>query len=227
MLAFPLVKCCLHRRGSLSSISGPERPRQPPYLREHSASVGDFTKWSNHSDIFSALQTFDLLQPDRTVLWFSQKESVNFSIRRVFFFCFLCLFFSSLSRFVSRSSSVLSRGTYSVIFQPLNKTSFPVKTFFFHPLRHPCLLHCFATNLLLLPSFSFPPFFPPSLFFPPRFISRFSWTPSMRYAIYRHRYGRLSLLTVSTLIPSRPLPVSVLTLKTSRRAVCCSVGCMY
>lgn len=99
----------------------------------------------------------------------------------------------------------------------------------FYPLLHPpwplnaSSPLCYALFLLLL-LFSFSPF-PTS---PPSFISPFSWTPTMRYSVYRHRYGRLSLLTVST--PNAPhppvhFPGSILTSATGRRTVCCSVGC--
>ena len=73
------------------------------------------------------------------------------------------------------------------------------------------LLHCFAT---LSSSSSSPSFPPPSFLSPPSIISHFSWTPPMRYSVYRRRYGRLSLLTV---IPSWPFPVSSVRCSLSNR----------
>lgn len=53
----------------------------------------------------------------------------------------------------------------------------------------------------LLPS---PPLF---LHLSSPFTPHSSWTPALRYSVYKHRYGRLCLLTVSTLNP-HPSPTS-------------------
>lgn len=110
-----------------------------------------------------------------------------------------------LLKSVSRNSLVLCLGSPLSCFVTTESwTSFPDQTCFFLPSPPPVptpprLLHRLTTL-----SSSSPSFLPPFLY-PPPFISHFSWTPSMRYSVSRHRYGRLSLLTV---ILSWPFPVS-------------------
>lgn len=125
------------------------------------------------------------------------------------FSLFSCFFFSSLPWSVSRSSGFVF-GISSLVFWPLSWSSLPDQTCFLpSPPPLPTPLHrLLGYALLFLPSFLSP--FILSSSTPPSspVIPHFSWTPSMRYSVYRHRYGRLSLLTVSTLIPSWSIPVS-------------------
>lgn len=121
----------------------------------------------------------------------------------------LCFDFSLFSRlfFSSLFPGTLCLWLWDLLSAVL--TSFPDQIcFFFCPLLHPpdpSTLSAPRLRHALLP-YSLSPFLP-LLLYSPSFISHFSWTPPMRYSIYRHRYGRLSLLTVSSLIPSRSLPV--------------------
>lgn len=76
--------------------------------------------------------------------------------------------------------------------------NFPDPTCFFLPPLYAALLLCNA----LLRLFSFLPPFTPHC----------SWTPTLRYSVYKHRYGHLSLLTPPTppTAAAFPLPVSPL-----------------
>lgn len=156
----------LHRWGSLSSISGPERPRQPPYLTEQAVQLlGGSTKWSNHSDVSTgfaeiwhpspwldcALISFLFLSP----LFSPWKDGKMWScpIRTVLAFM-LVLFTSPLICFQALFGFL---GSPLWCFWPLSWTSFPAQTCFLpSPPPFPTPLHCF--NALLR---SPPPFFLP------------------------------------------------------------------
>lgn len=149
-----------------------------------------------------------------------RRKSMNFSIRTVFLFVIIFLFFSSLPWSVSRNSLVLFFGISPVVFRPLSWTSFRDQTCFLpSPPSLPTLLH--SASLLRYALLLLPLFLPFSLSSstPPPLISYFSWTSPMRYSVFRHRYGWLSLLTVSTLIPSWPFPLSSVRSSPSNRQV--------
>lgn len=202
----------LHRWGSLSSISGPERPRQPPYLTERAIQVsGGSTKWSNHSDVSTvfaeiwhpspwldcALISFLFLSP----LFPPVERRKNVKLSNQNRLCFhACSFQVSSDLFPGTLWFFwdLLCGVFGHWVEPASL----IKPAFYH-LLHPSRPLYTASPLcyaLLLLSFSLFPLSP--------VISHFSWTPTMRYSVYRHRYGRLSLLTVSTLIPACAFPVS-------------------
>lgn len=173
-------------------LKGPDS--LPTWHRKHSAAVGGV-----QSDLTT--QTFSvLLHP-------SSRSDCPFLIFLIQNNCFVfivpSLFLLSLQWFVSRSSFVFILGLSSgLMSNELNQDPWSNLLFTLSTALPTPLLYCFA---LLSSSSSFLFLF---FFFTPPTISHFSWTPSMWYSVYRHRYGWLSLHTVSALIPFRPLLVS-------------------
>lgn len=154
----------LHWWGSLSSISGPERPRQPPYLTERAMQLsGGSTKWSNHSDVSTVFAEIWHPSPwlDCALISFlffvafishvERRKNVKLSNQNRL--CFhACSFQVSSDLFPG--TLWFFGGSPPWRFWPLSWTSFPDQTCFLpSPPPFPTPLHCFSALLRSPPPF--------------------------------------------------------------------------